>query len=72
MACDSDRPALGDGRTLKICRDPSDSRSKCQRITGRVLPSEELLRGERELLILHENQLYRLLRTRNGKLVLHK
>ena len=32
--------------------------------------SDELLRGRRELLILHGSRVYRLLRTRNDKLIL--
>lgn len=38
----------------------------------RVVRSDELLQGKRELFILHEGQLYRLLRTRKGKLILQK
>ncbi|MGC1274569.1 MAG: hemin uptake protein HemP [Planctomycetaceae bacterium] len=37
-----------------------------------VLRSEELLRGEKEVLIEHQGSLYRLRQTRNGKLILHK
>lgn len=36
------------------------------------LRSEELLGGRREVQILHEGQIYRLLLTRNGKLILQK
>jgi hemin uptake protein HemP len=38
----------------------------------RTLRSEDLLQGEKEIVIVHENQLYRLRRTRNGKLILQK
>jgi len=38
----------------------------------RIVRSEELLRGERELIILHGSQVYRLTETRNGKLILQK
>ncbi len=38
----------------------------------RIVRSEELLRGERELIILHGSQVYRLMETRNGKLILQK
>ena len=34
--------------------------------------SSELLRGQREALILHAGQTYRLICTRNGKLILQK
>ena len=40
--------------------------------TTRVVRSEELLQGDREVLILHEGQTYRLSHTRSGKLILHK
>jgi hemin uptake protein HemP len=42
------------------------------RTTGRVLESSELLAGEKSVLIRHENELYRLTVTRNGKLLLQK
>ncbi len=38
----------------------------------RIVRSEELLQGERELVILHGSQIYRLIETRNGKLILQK
>ncbi|MBI2478950.1 MAG: hemin uptake protein HemP [Planctomycetia bacterium] len=38
----------------------------------RVLQSEELLRGEKEVLIAHHGETYRLRETRNGKLILGK
>ena len=37
-----------------------------------VLESHALLRGEREVLIRHAGQTYRLRHTRNGKLILTK
>jgi hemin uptake protein HemP len=37
-----------------------------------VLRSEDLLQGHREVLILHGNEVYRLLCTRNNKLILQK
>ncbi len=37
-----------------------------------VLRSEELLQGRREVLILHGNEVYRLLCTKNNKLILQK
>ncbi|MBI3462356.1 MAG: hemin uptake protein HemP [Planctomycetes bacterium] len=39
---------------------------------ARQLESQELLRGEREVLILHSGEVYRLRLTRNGKLILQK
>lgn len=38
----------------------------------RVLPSEELLQGQKEVMIQHEGEIYRLRLTRNGRLVLYK
>lgn len=37
-----------------------------------VFRSEELLAGRREIIILHNDDRYRLLVTRNGKLILQK
>lgn len=37
-----------------------------------VISSESLLRGGREVLIRHGDDVYRLIRTRNGKLLLNK
>lgn len=34
--------------------------------------SSDLLQGQREVLIIHGNETYRLRLTRNGKLILHK
>jgi len=39
---------------------------------ARFVRSEDLLQGHRELFILHGGQVYRLLRTRNDKLILQK
>ena len=38
----------------------------------RVLKSEDLLRGEKEIVVLHRGEAYRLRETRNGKLILQK
>ncbi len=38
----------------------------------RVVSSETLLGGDREVLIRHGADVYRLIRTRNGKLLLNK
>lgn len=37
-----------------------------------VIDSQDLLRGNQEVLINHEGNLYRLRLTRSGKLILHK
>lgn len=38
----------------------------------RMVESEEILQGAQELIIKHQGAVYRLRRTRNGKLILHK
>ena len=38
----------------------------------RIVNSGDLLNGKRELLIRHRGEIYRLLLTRNGKLILQK
>lgn len=38
----------------------------------RVVHADELLQGHREVFIVHAGQIYRLLRTRNDKLILQK
>ncbi len=38
----------------------------------RVLDSDDLLRGDNEVLIDHHGEIYRLRETRNGKLILGK
>ena len=38
----------------------------------RTIPSDELLKGTREVLIEHAGEVYRLRLTRNGKLILQK
>jgi len=38
----------------------------------RVVDSRELLRGDREVLIRHSDQIYRLRLTKSGKLILQK
>jgi len=38
----------------------------------RILNSDDLLAGEKEILIVHHGEMYRLRETRNGKLILGK
>lgn len=38
----------------------------------RRVNSDDLLRGEKVVIILHANQAYRLIATKNGKLILQK
>ena len=42
------------------------------RDSKRVIDSRDLLRGKREVQIVHAGQTYRLRLTRTGKLILHK
>lgn len=56
-----------------FCHRADDPCQVCRGIAGlRILTSDELLQGRRELLITHAGQIYRLLRTRNDKLILQK
>lgn len=55
------------------CQRPEAPCRLCQGMTPvRVVRSEELLQGDRELFIVHDGQVYRLLRTRKNKLILQK
>jgi len=40
--------------------------------SAQTIDSENLLQGSRQLFILHRGSIYRLLETRNGKLILQK
>lgn len=56
-----------------VCGRPGDPCAMCRGVTGvRIVASEELLQGRRELFIVHKGQVYRLLLTRNDKLILQK
>jgi len=59
--------------SVPVCQHPGDPCSLCKGMgDARVVRSEDLLQGHRELFILHAGQVYRLLRTRNDKLILQK
>ncbi|MBM99264.1 MAG: hypothetical protein CMJ77_09070 [Planctomycetaceae bacterium] len=49
--------------------EPSDGKEES---LPHVMNSGDLLNGKRELLIRHRGEIYRLLLTRNGKLILQK
>ncbi|OHB82234.1 MAG: hypothetical protein A2W31_02770 [Planctomycetes bacterium RBG_16_64_10] len=70
ISSDSAGTSAHSGRLCDKADDP------CQVCKGmgdvRVVRSDELLQGKRELFIVHGNQVYRLLRTRNDKLILQK
>lgn len=56
----------------RCCDDENTACKICRKMEARVVSSDELLQGSRELLIVHAGQVYRLLRTRNNKLILQK
>ena len=56
-----------------LCHRADDPCLACRGIAGmRAVTSDALLQGQRELLIIHAGQIYRLLRTRKDKLILQK
>ena len=60
-------------RATIVASDEAGSRSTgMTTATPRVVTSEALLRGDAQLAILHEQQIYFLRRTRYGKLILTK
>ena len=55
------------------CQNPNHPCDFCRGMADlRVVRSDDLLQGRRELFILHAGQVYRLLRTRKDKLILQK
>ncbi len=54
----------------QLQRETDDARGG--RPTPRIVTSDELLAGEKEVLISHHGEVYRLRETRNGKLILGK
>ncbi|MHB8866235.1 MAG: hemin uptake protein HemP [Pirellulaceae bacterium] len=59
----ADEPGTIEGEAYCLCRD---------RTHVRIVRSEDLLQGHRELMIVHGQEVYRLLCTRNNKLILQK
>jgi hemin uptake protein HemP len=60
-------------RSARLCDNAGDPCQMCKEIANiPIARSDELLQGQRELLIIHGNQIYRLLRTRSDKLILQK
>ena len=51
---------------------PHSAEEKPEEFGRRVLDSADLLQGQKAVLIRHEDQIYRLIVTRNGKLILQK
>ena len=56
----------------RFCENEEARCRVCKEMGARVVRSEDLLQGERELIILHGTQIYRLICTRNDKLLLQK
>lgn len=70
---DAQDSAPTDAPTRKLCDGANEPCRMCQEMANvRVMQSDDLLRGQRELIIVHAGQIYRLLRTRNDKLILQK
>lgn len=67
-------PAIDANPLMTDSPNPSDSKSETADPPAppRVVTSESLLEGRTEILITHGNEVYRLRRTRNGKLILQK
>ncbi|MFM9960905.1 MAG: hemin uptake protein HemP [Planctomycetaceae bacterium] len=52
--------------------DEAEAPKPCEKQPLREMTSEELLRGQNEVLIRHGEEIYRLKLTRNQKLILQK
>ena len=62
-----------DESTARNPRDPiSGNTDFYGEFTKKCIRSEDLLQGDREVVILHNQELYRLLVTKNNKLILQK
>lgn len=53
-------------------KDPAKPQIPPELPTLRAIRSDEILQGQKEVRIVHEGEVYRLLVTRNGKLILQK
>jgi len=53
-------------------QDPAKQQPSAALPELRAVRSEEILQGHKEVRIVHEGEVYRLLVTRNGKLILQK
>jgi hemin uptake protein HemP len=66
-------PSHGAAPGKKFCEAGEGWCRVCEKMSDiPVLRSEDLLQGHREVMILHGNEVYRLLCTRNNKLILQK
>lgn len=62
---------LGDRIVMTSDKDPAEQ-IPTELPALRAMRSEEILQGHKEVRIVHEGEVYRLLVTRNGKLILQK
>ena len=53
-------------------KDPAKPETSAELPSLRAIRSDEILQGHKEVRIVHEGEVYRLLVTRNGKLILQK
>jgi len=60
--------------TIAMCNHSQDRPALHLQVVpqSKAISSEDLLQGEKEVLIKHCGEVYRLRLTRNGKLILHK
>jgi hemin uptake protein HemP len=58
--------------TPETRKNPGGAAKEEERASALAVRSEELLRGRRELQIVHDGSIYRLLLTRDNKLILQK
>lgn len=66
-------PAPAPPRSSRLCENADDACQMCKEMANvRVVRSDELLQGRREMFIIHGSHVYRPLRTRNDKLILQK
>ena len=75
LAVDSSRvtpPAVPPESKSGFRENPEDRCRVCREMEARVVRSEDLMQGQRELLIVHGSNIYRLIRTKNDKLILQK
>lgn len=65
-------PMNDDSTPREVAVSPPDASEAASPLAPKSVRSDELLHGQRELLIIHEHEVYRLRVTRNGKLILTK
>lgn len=58
--------------TMTVPPQPLSARAQPSQTPGGVVPSEQILQGQRSVAIVHNGSVYRLQATRQGKLILTK